>query len=65
MPPKPTLVALDKITDGAISRRILSWRDEGLNAPEIAFRLRTELDIQISERTAYRWLEGLSGGDAA
>lgn len=65
MAPRTTLHIYDDASDGAVTRAINGWRSEGLNAPEIKFRLREQLAINVSERTLYRWLEEIERGNGA
>lgn len=45
----------DRILDGRLGKMLDDWRAEGLSFPEIAFRLRTEHDIKVSDETVRRW----------
>lgn len=45
----------DRALDGKLTKLLTDWRDENLSYAEIAFRLRTEHQMNVSASTVMRW----------
>lgn len=55
MPPTSTAVLVDRLIPGGLEPFLREARDSGETFLDIAFRLRAEHDIRVTEETVRRW----------
>lgn len=55
MAPTDTSKLVDRIIPGGLSDYLTTARDSGETYANIAFRLRTEHDIEVTQETVRRW----------
>lgn len=48
---------VDKLLDGQLAALLEAWRTEGLSYNDMAYRLRSEHDINVSQETIRRWCD--------
>lgn len=56
---------VDRILNGDLDQHLTTWREEGLSAADIAFKLRTDHRVTVSVATVARWVRTLEDATKA
>ena len=56
---------VDRILDGRLAELLEGWANDGLSHEQMAFRLQSDYDIEVSSETIRRWRAEISAGSAA
>lgn len=60
-----TYALINRVLGGHLQDLLSGWRTEGISYPEMAYKLRSEHDIAVSDETLRRWVKDFDNSVAS